>query len=94
MHRSFILFALFLFILSNSSIFAQERHINGYFPVNNYTSDDFNSPSQIWCGTQVEYGVFLFGNEENILRFNGKDWSFVHKNPEDSTFNKDQISSL
>ena len=91
MLRSFIISFLFVIILSNSVLLSQERHINGYFPVNNYTSDDFNSPSQIWCGTQVEYGVFLFGNEENILRFNGKDWSFVHKNPEDSTYTKNQI---
>lgn len=91
MYRSLLLFVFTLIVLSNSIFFAQERHINGYFPVNNYTSDDFNSPSQIWCGTQVEYGVFLFGNEENILRFNGKDWSFVYKNPEDSTYTKDQI---
>lgn len=91
MHRSFILFAFFVLILSNSVFFAQERHINGYFPVNNFTSDDFNSPSQIWCGTQVDYGVYLFGNERKILRFNGKDWSFVGKNPEDSTYTKEQI---
>lgn len=91
MCRSIVLIITSFLVLSGSIAYTQERHINGYFPVNNYTSDDFNSPSQIWCGTQVDYGVFLFGNERKILRFNGKNWSFVHKNPEDSTYTKDQI---
>jgi serine phosphatase RsbU (regulator of sigma subunit) len=87
--RSILIIGIIFF--SNLSTFAQTKYLNGYFPVNNYTSDDFNSPAQIWCGTQVEYGVFLFGNERQIIRFNGTDWSFVYKNPEDTIYTKDQI---
>lgn len=92
MYRSFLLFILFVIILSSSVTLAQERHINGYFPVNNYTNDDFKSPVQIWGGTQVEYGIYLFGNDQKIIRFNGTDWSYVQKNKSDSTYTSEQIN--
>ncbi|MEX2484699.1 MAG: SpoIIE family protein phosphatase [Brumimicrobium sp.] len=86
-----LVLALVTVFLSSFSMIAQDRHLNGYFPVNNYTNDDFNSPVQIWTGTQVENGVFLFGNDRKIIRFDGTDWSFVLKNPEDTLYSKKQI---
>lgn len=91
MYKSLLLFIFIYFFLILNKSQAQEQHVSGYFPVNNYTNDDFNSPVQIWSGTQTELGVFLFGNERKIIRFNGYDWSFIHKNPEDSIFTSDQI---
>lgn len=91
MFRGKLILVFFFLSLSNLILYSQERHINGYFPVNNYTNDDFNSPVQIWDGVQVEYGVLLFGNDRKILRFNGSEWTSVPKNPEDTVYTKDQI---
>lgn len=55
----------------------QITQLNGYFPVNNYTNDDFNSPVQIWTGEQTDQGIFVFGNDKKIISYNGTDWSFV-----------------
>jgi serine phosphatase RsbU (regulator of sigma subunit) len=56
---------------------AQITELNGYFPVNNYTNDDFHSPVQIWTGAQTSQGIFVFGNDKKIISFNGSDWSFI-----------------
>ena len=64
-------------LVSTGVSFGQITQLNGYFPVNNYTNDDFNSPVQIWTGEQTEQGIFVFGNDKNIISFNGTDWSFV-----------------
>lgn len=41
-----------------------------YFPVKEY-----GSAGQIWCGTQNAAGVYIFGNRQDILSYNGKEWS-------------------
>lgn len=71
------LFHIALFLVFSSLCYGQVTHLNGYFPVNNYTNDDFNSPVQIWTGEQTDQGIFVFGNDKNIISFNGTDWSFV-----------------
>lgn len=91
MSKRFVTFVICCLSILGKPCNGQELHVNGYFPVNNYTNDDFNSPVQIWGGTQTELGVLIFGNERKILRFNGDDWSFIHKNPEDTTYTIDKI---
>jgi len=71
-----IFYSVLLLVLS-SLCYGQVTHLNGYFPVNNYTNDDFNSPPQIWTGEQTDQGIFVFGNDKNIISFNGTKWSFV-----------------
>jgi serine phosphatase RsbU (regulator of sigma subunit) len=63
--------------------FSQFAEFSGSYPVFNYSNDEFNSPVQIWSGCQTEYGEFVFGNDERIIRFNGFRWSFVNS---DTTF--------
>lgn len=71
------IFHSIVFLILSNFCFGQITELNGYFPVNNYTNDDFNSPVQIWTGAQTEQGEFVFGNDEKIISFNGTDWSFL-----------------
>ncbi len=71
------LFHITLLLVFSSICSGQITHLNGYFPVNNYTNDDFNSPPQIWTGEQTDDGLFVFGNDKNIISFNGNKWSFI-----------------
>ncbi|MDX1652310.1 MAG: SpoIIE family protein phosphatase [Brumimicrobium sp.] len=87
----FIFIFIYLIFCSYQTV-AQTRHINGFFPVNNYTNDDFHSPVQIWSGVQTDLGVYLFGNDLKIMRFNGEEWGFIEKNPEDTIYTSKQIS--
>lgn len=74
--RTIFIHIIFLFVCVGFSS-AQVTQLNGYFPVNNYTNDDFNSPVQIWTGTQTVHGPFIFGNDKKIISFDGNDWAFV-----------------
>lgn len=42
-----------------------------------YSIDDFGSGAQIWTGDQGRDGNVYFGNDEEILCFNGVEWSKV-----------------
>jgi hypothetical protein len=72
---------------------AQHDQFLGNFPIYNFTNDDFNSPVQIWTGCQTENGVLLFGNDEKIIRFNGKDWTFIQTSVKDTAYTTKQISN-
>jgi serine phosphatase RsbU (regulator of sigma subunit) len=72
---------------------AQYDQFLGNFPIYNFTNDDFNSPVQIWTGCQTENGVLLFGNDEKIIRFNGKDWTFIQPSVKDTAYTTKQISN-
>ena len=72
---------------------AQYDQFLGNFPIYNFTNDNFNSPVQIWSGCQTENGVLLFGNDEKIIRFNGKDWSFILPRVNDTSHSIKDISN-
>lgn len=65
----------------------------GNFPIYNFTNDDFNSPVQIWSGCQTENGVLLFGNDEKIIRFNGRDWSLIQPKVKDTSHLVKEVSN-
>lgn len=74
---------LLVFIGQLFVVKAQYDQFLGNFPIYNFTNDDFNSPVQIWTGCQTENGILLFGNDEKIIRFNGRDWTFIQPSVKD-----------
>ncbi len=86
---SIVLFFIVQFYVAR----AQYDQFLGNFPIYNFTNDDFNSPVQIWTGCQTENGVLLFGNDEKIIRFNGKDWTFIQSSVKDTAYTTKQISN-
>ena len=77
---------LLISVLCANFSFGQSDLFKGNYPVHNYTNDDFNSPTQIRAGNQVDRGVYLFGNSEKIIRFDGADWSFVKLDDKNNLF--------
>lgn len=84
---------IFVFVGQLFAMMAQDDQFLGNFPIYNFTNDDFRSPVQIWTGCQTENGVLLFGNDEKIIRFNGKDWSFISSSARDASYTTKQISN-
>jgi serine phosphatase RsbU (regulator of sigma subunit) len=70
-------------------VFAQFDRFSGSYPVFNYSNDEFNSPVQIWTGCQTKFGEFIFGNDERLLRFNSRDWSFI-----ETQFDRDTVNPI
>src|SRR5690554_6634214 len=83
-----LLLVFFLFIV----IKAEGQSINrlSKYLTHNYTNDDFNSTVQIWGGTQLADGSFVFGNDRKLLHFDGESWSHITSIKEDSL---DQIDN-
>lgn len=71
------LYILLLFINLNYAVGQSVNHLDKY-PIYNYNNDDFKSTLQIWGGTQLSDGSFVFGNDRKILHFNGEDWSHIN----------------
>lgn len=57
--------------------FGQNTSSFGKFNNKFYSIDDFGSGAQIWTGDQGRDGNVYFGNDEEILSFNGVEWSKV-----------------
>lgn len=65
-----------LFLMANSA-FAQNFSDFGKIPSKYFGINDFESAPQIWWGTQGDDGTVFFGNNIDILSFNGVDWKKV-----------------
>lgn len=49
----------------------------GNFSIHNYNIEDFNSPVQFYSTVRFKDGSMLFGNQAEIINFNGIEWSSV-----------------
>jgi serine phosphatase RsbU (regulator of sigma subunit) len=68
---------LFLTLLSNCIGLSQNLTQYGHFYNKYFSQKDFQSATQIWTGVQDESGLVLFGNNNEILSFNGKTWKIL-----------------
>ncbi len=67
----------YLFLLIGWNSFAQNQTFLGTFRGSYYSIKDFGSSNQIWTGTQGKEGVLFFGNDQEILSYNGLKWSKI-----------------
>lgn len=51
--------------------------VNGRFTTHYFSVDDFGSSGQIWAGAQGADGNVYFGNRQDILTYNGIEWSKI-----------------
>jgi serine phosphatase RsbU (regulator of sigma subunit) len=83
---------LLLSLIANCIGFSQNLTQFGHFYNKYFSQKDFQSATQIWTGVQDESGLVLFGNNNEILSFNGKNWKIV---PYDTTvFDKKQNATI
>ena len=68
---------IFFSLLCTLQIFAQAKEVQGSFRGAYYSIKDFGSSNQIWTGTQGPDGTVLFGNDQEILVFNGVKWTKI-----------------
>lgn len=73
LYRWLILAILFI----NSAVFSQNLSTNGRFPGKYFSIKDYGSAAQIWTGIQSTDGLHIFGNRQDILSFNGQEWSKI-----------------
>lgn len=59
------------------TLYAQNITNNGRINTKHFSINDFGSAGQIWTGLQEPNGNFLFGNRQDILCFNGIEWSKI-----------------
>lgn len=86
-------FSIILFtILSLSGVYGQNLSTRGRFPTKYFSIKDYGSAAQIWSGIQNEDGLYIFGNRQDILSFNGNEWSKI-KVDKDKTSKEDQTRS-
>lgn len=91
-----ILFFVLLSLLS----FAQNTSPYGNFYFNYFSQKDFQSATQIWTGVQHSSGEMLFGNNNEILSFNGVKWKIIKtdslnlNNHELNLVNKTKVAKL
>jgi serine phosphatase RsbU (regulator of sigma subunit) len=69
---------IFVFFISLFLIHFESKSQNissiGKYPNHYFSVNDFGSASQIWTGTQGSDGILYFGNDDEILSFNGYKW--------------------
>lgn len=46
--------------------------------IQNFQRSDYRAGTQNWCSVQGSNGVMYFGNNEGLLRYDGRFWSSVH----------------
>jgi len=69
-------FALAILFI-NSAVFSQNLSTNGRFPGKYFSIKDYGSAAQIWNGIQSKDGLYIFGNRQDILCFNGQEWNKI-----------------
>lgn len=58
-------------------VHAQNLSTNGRFSGKHFSIKEYGSAAQIWTGIQHKDGQYIFGNRQDILCFNGNEWSKV-----------------
>lgn len=77
MKKCYYLLLTILLLSKTDQVIGQSiNQLNKYLTYN-YTNDDFNSTVQIWSGSQLIDGSFVFGNDRKILHFDGESWAHV-----------------
>lgn len=61
--------------------FSQNTTSFGKFKGTYFSVKEFGSAIQIWTGAQAKDGVVYFGNDQEIISFNGYKWGKVKANP-------------
>ncbi len=89
MKKSLLVIFFGLFI---SFGFSQNMSKYGKYYGTTYSQKDFKSGSQIWSGAQDKNGIVYFGNNNNILSFNGLKWSIIECDSSYSGSEKYKIS--
>jgi serine phosphatase RsbU (regulator of sigma subunit) len=68
-------------LLTTAAIFvvcfsqAQNIQTTGRLATRHFPVKEYGSAGQIWCGTQNASGDYIFGNRQDILSYNGSDWT-------------------
>ncbi|AEA45612.1 SpoIIE family protein phosphatase [Fluviicola taffensis] len=73
-----ILFTVHLAVFST----AQNITLQGRINTKHFSINEFGSAGQIWTGLQSANGDVLFGNRQDILSFNGIEWSKIKTDSE------------
>src|SRR5690554_2447394 len=84
----YIILIVFIFSITGKVNGQTINQLNKYLTYN-YTNDDFNSTVQIWGGTQLIDGSFVFGNDRKIIHFDGENWSHIPTIKRDSLIQDD-----
>ncbi|WP_343605158.1 SpoIIE family protein phosphatase [Fluviicola sp.] len=61
---------------------AQNITLQGRINTKHFSINDYGSAGQIWTGLQAANGNVLFGNRQDILSFNGIEWSKIKTDTE------------
>ncbi len=68
---------IYYLIFATFQLAAQGKEVQGSFRGAYYSIKDFGSSNQIWTGTQGPDGTVLFGNDQEILVYNGVKWTKI-----------------
>lgn len=67
-----------IFCILSFNIFAQHNAMAGSPYIQNYTSENYNTPEdQIWSIIQGNNGLMYFANNNGILEFDGNTWRLI-----------------
>ena len=77
---------LFIFIILISLFAKAQVNKYGIPQITYYSEKDYNSATQNWAVVQNSRKVMFFGNNEGVLRFDGKNWSKYKVNNETTVY--------
>lgn len=78
----FRFFTIYIFLFTTFQLFGQGKKVQGSFRGSYYSIKDFGSSNQIWTGTRGPEGTVFFGNDQEILVFNGVKWTKIQTSVE------------
>jgi serine phosphatase RsbU (regulator of sigma subunit) len=70
-------FLLSTLLLALAQVWGQRIAANGRFSTRHFSVVDYGSNAQIWTGIQGDNGYAYFGNSQDILAFNGIEWTRI-----------------
>lgn len=82
LRRLYFLVACYSLGFFTSEVYAQNITNNGRINTKHFSINEYGSAGQIWTGLQEPKGNLLFGNRQDILSFNGIDWSKIKTDKE------------
>jgi serine phosphatase RsbU (regulator of sigma subunit) len=90
--KNHILICISLIFIVSKALYAQNESAYGKFNGIYYSIKDFGSAHQIWTGVQGSNKSLFFGNSQEILHFNGHNWSKLKVDP--SIKDKNELSLI
>lgn len=83
MRKFRLLILVFLIaLLTSVKALGQNITLNGQINTYHFSINEYGSAGQIWTGLQAANGNLLFGNRQDILMFNGVEWSKIKTDSE------------